>query len=586
MFNNPIKAQQLSTPGVDRPVQDTSVQTALSGFADILSTLGQANKNSGPDAWAVKAEWETEGSQAGIEDAKQYQFLTETQGRAKADVWLNKQVLSRQGGMNADSADSYRQVIGGTIGKSSAVLDREFERKEQERRQEQLNDLELKGAELAMADGAKLGVDPAKLSRDQKIGLAMMANGVAARTQQETANVALATANMNLDQKERVLKSEGGANVFLGQKTVETKSLIFGTIEAIRQNPSKAEAIKLQAISDLQLRKSAALQDAASTVSKYGGDISDVTSGQVASVQAQYDTAIALIRGDYNLDLMKSSFEQLANGTAIEAVRTMPNEMARVVLMQHVTKMPLEASVQTLKKTGTSYNPDSQYEVIRNLGLGVNTALQNTGETPKRWMDTFVAAAPTAAQNESLRPDFAQTLVNTLQESFSAPVGVRQQASSPDSLPSLVSSLARSNLKGEFSQAVADQAAKEGLTPAELWQKSATGVLREKIAPSLQFKDPAVMGNLDVQYSGGKFTVRLKEQQYRTATNLSANPGYYSGIDASSTKINQINKNLTAVQQVLNDYVQSYTKTVGGNPDDVGLALQEVMKLTFNLGSN
>ena len=89
-----------------------------------------------------------------------------------------------------------------------------------------------------------------------------------------------------------------------------------------------------------------------------------------------------------------------------------------------------------------------------------------------------------------------------------------------------------------------------------------------------------------VQYSGGKFTVRLKEQQYRTATNLSANPGYYSGIDASSTKINQINKNLTAVQQVLNDYVQSYTKTVGGNPDDVGLALQEVMKLSFNLGSN
>jgi len=548
--------------------------------------MGQAKFNKGPEAWTVKAEWETEGSQAGIEDAKQYQFLAETQGRAKADVWLNKQVLTRQGGMNADTADSYRQVVGDTVGKTTSVLDREFERKEEERRQEQLNDLELKGAELAMADGAKLGVDPSKLSTDQKIGLAMMANGVAARTQQETANVALATSNMNLAQKERVLKSEGGANVFLGQKTVETKSLIFSTIESIRQNPSKAEAIKLQAISDLQMRKASAMQDAAATVSKYGGDISDVTSGQVASVQAQYDTAISLIRGDYNLDLMKNSFEQVATGTALEAVRAMPNEMARVILMQHVTKMPLEASVQVLKKTSTSYNPDSQYEVIRNLGLGVNTAIQNTGETPKKWMDTFVAAAPTVVQQEKLRPEYAQTLVSTLQESYSAPVNVRQQASSPDSLPSLVSNLARSNLKGELSQAVSDAAAKEGLTPAELWQKSATGVLREKIAPSLQFKDPAVMGNLDVLYSGGKFTVRLKEQQYRTATNLSANPGYYSGIDASTTKINQINKNLTAVQQVLNDYVQSYTKAVGGNPDDVGLALQEVMKLSFNLGSN
>jgi hypothetical protein len=40
---------------------------------------------------------------------------------------------------------------------------------------------------------------------------------------------------------------------------------------------------------------------------------------------------------------------------------------------------------------------------------------------------------------------------------------------------------------------------------------------------------------------------------------------------------------LKVFQQVLDDQVKSYTKAVGGNPDDVGLALEEVLRLTFNL---
>lgn len=588
MFNNPIKAQQLGTPSVASPVQDQSTTTALAGLADIIGTISDrmGQTQSGPDSWEVKSEWETEGSQAAYEDAQQYKFIKETEGASRAEVWRNKQELVRGSTLNADAADSYRQVIGDVLGMSKGRLEREYEIKEEQRVQSQMNDFKIRGRELAMAGGAKLGLDPEKLTDEQLIALAMTYNGNKAWTDEATRNVALVQSQMNLKSSERTLRSESAANNFLANRTTSTQALLFSSIESIRQNPSKADDIKLATVSQLEMEKARVLADASASILSSGGDISDVKSGQVEAITKQYDVAIALIRGDYQVDLLKTKLDAVTFGTALPNLAAMDSEMSKLVLTQAAVRMPFEVASHLLGKNGETniYDPNSQYEVVRNLGLGINTAVQNTNQPPRKWVDTFVASVPAMAQNPKTHKDFGSTVVNTLAESFQAPLNIRQQASSPDSLPNLMGQLARTKVTPEMSEAVVQAAASEGMTPAELWQKSTVGVLREKIGPSLLKGDPFIMRNVDMTYSGGKFNLKINEQKYRQEANLVPNVSYYSGMnDATKIKIDKINKDLGIFQQFLNDSVQSYTKTVGGNPDDVGLALEQVVQVTFGL---
>jgi hypothetical protein len=585
MFTNPVQPKQIGSVSVDQPVVDTSAQTALAGVSDMLKVFGTMQKNSAPDAWQVKEQWETEGHSAAVEDAKQYQFLVETSGRQKADQWLNKQTLVRQGGLGASSADSYRDVLNANIGKTKEIVDRENEQSLEKRSMEKLQDLELQGQELLAADVARYGGDVSTISKDTMIGMALAYNGTQARTAARTQEVALTQSELNLSNDQRKLKSEAGINTFLGNTVSSVQSKLVAATEAMKANPAKAEQIKLQFIADLSQQKTTAVTAAQKSILSLGGDPSDVSADRITGIQKMYDDTIALVRGDFATDVMTANLKQLSYGTTLEVLGAMPKGFATQLLMENTTRMPIQALGAVVKAGDPSYSLNDTNEVVRRSVGGIATAVQgtNVSHVPFYKLTASTVVKASTSTDDTLRGTSAEALLNTLSEPYQGPRKIRELSSRPDAVPALFEQLARSTQKGELLPELNAAAQAEGTTPLDVWIQSSTGVLRNTIAPSLLLEDPNVIGNLDLKYAGGKFTLRLNEPAYRKASNLSANPGYYSGIDQSMTKINRLNSNLRLTEKFLNDAAQSYSRTTGSSADDVGVALYEMMNLTFNL---
>jgi hypothetical protein len=585
MFTNPVQPKAVGSVSVQAPVVDTSAQTAMSGLSDLFSAIGTMNQPAQVNAWEVKEEWETEGHSAAIEDAKQYQFLVETGGRQQADRWLNKQTLVRQGSLGASSADSYRQVLGDTVGKTKEIVDREAEHSLEKRNAEKLADLEFEGRELLLADIQSYGGNPELITQDMAIGAAMTRRGVQARTADAIQQNSLTSGSMSITANKRKLASETGINTFIGNSTGAVQSKFQAATAAMKADPSKAEQIKLQFIADLTQLKTTAQYNAAKTVQSLGGDPSDLNADRVTGVMKMYDDAIALMRGDFAVDVMKVNLDLLSYGTTLEVLPKMAKGFATQIYVENTVRMPVKALGAVLENTPVSYSTQDTQEVIRRAASGIGAAVQGTSVNPSplyRGMGSVLFRAG-KSEDPVLRTTSAEALLNSLQETYQAPSKVRAVSSRPDAVPALFETLARSQANGELGQELVDAAAAEGSTPLDIWIQSSTGVLRNTIAPSLMLEDPNVMGNLDLKYSGGKFKLSLNEEGYRKAAGFSKNPGYYSGIDQSMTKINRMNSNLRSTEKFLNDAAQSYSKTTGSSADDVGLALYEVMNLTFNL---
>jgi hypothetical protein len=298
-----------------------------------------------------------------------------------------------------------------------------------------------------------------------------------------------------------------------------------------------------------------------------------------------YDDTIALIRGDFAIDVMKANMELLSYGVSLETLQRMDRGFATQIYLENTTRMPITALDAVVKAGKSTYTVQDTNEVIRRSVGGLASASVGTSVPHAPLYKGMGSAVYNAGKSEDvvLRTSSAEALLNSLQETYQAPAKVRSLSSRPDAVPALFETLARSQAKGELGQELVDAAAAEGSTPLDIWIQSSTGVLRNTIAPSLMLEDPNVMGNLDLKYSGGKFKLTLNEEGYRKAAGFSKNPGYYSGIDQSMTKINRMNSNLRSTEKFLNDAAQSYSKTTGSSADDVGLALYEVMNLTFNL---
>jgi hypothetical protein len=585
MFTNPVQPKQVGSVSIQSPVVDTSAQTALAGVSDLLSAFGSMNQPAQVNSWEVKEQWETEGHSAAIEDAKQYQFLTETAGRTKADQWLNKQTLVRQGSLGASSADSYRQVLGDTVGKTKEIVDRELEHSLEKKNAEKIQELEMEGRELLLADMQKYGGSVDSITSEMAIGTAMARRGVQARTADAIQQNSLTSGNMSIEASKRKLASEVGINTFVGNSTSAVQTKLSAAVAAMKANPAQAEQIKVQFIADITQLKTLAQSEASKTVLSLGGDPSDVGADRVTGVTKMYDDTISLIRGDFAIDVMKANMELLSYGVSLETLQRMDRGFATQIYLENTTRMPITALDAVVKAGKSTYTVQDTNEVIRRSVGGLASASVGTSVPHAPLYKGMGSAVYNAGKSEDvvLRTSSAEALLNSLQETYQAPAKVRSLSSRPDAVPALFETLARSQANGELGQELVDAAAAEGSTPLDIWIQSSTGVLRNTIAPSLMLEDPNVMGNLDLKYSGGKFKLTLNEEGYRKAAGFSKNPGYYSGIDQSMTKINRMNSNLRSTEKFLNDAAQSYSKTTGSSADDVGLALYEVMNLTFNL---
>lgn len=592
MFKNPIQTQTQAGASAPAPVQNNTVQAAVSGLSGILGWMddlqqnqARANAVQGPEAWQVKEEWETEGSQEAVLMAKTYNTKLQTEGRAKAEIWLNRSALEVQGSLGATAGDKFRSTLTTLIGKNSDVSDREAEQTRKDARQAKLEELELEGTSLLLAQGKNLGLDPSRITREDAIAIAMVHKGEKDSAALLSAQNAITIQGNTMADRDRKLKSQATATITSASQTADVRALLGSTVLAMKQRPNEIETIKSSVIADLELRKSQLLNTFSQNITAAGGNIADVDQATMNGVAAQIDATINVLRGDYQAKQMEVTLDMLSKGTTLNVLGQLPSESTQSLLVQNAIRLPIDLQQKMVENVGSSatYNPSSYVEVIGNLqGLGAAGARQNTSVTVDKSYRLVYDLAHQSVNRPESHSEAAGSIVSSFMNSFNAGVKVRSDANSGKGLPVLMDQMARNPELVKLRPAIEEAAAKEGLTVDEMFTRSVSTMFRESVYPSLSIEDRYVVPNLDIQYSSGKFSVTLKEPEYRKQSGLERNIAPHSGRDLSLEKVNLINQRLKRVEQVLNSSALAY-KNIGGNPDDLGAAMKYQLEVAAGI---
>lgn len=589
-FNNPIATQTQAGASAPATVQNTAVQSAISGFADIMSAVSyynasqqQAAARAAPEAWQVKEEWESSGAQQAVDVAKRYKKWVEIEGRAKAEVRLNAETLNMQSSMGATEGDKFRSTLNSLIGKNSDVNERDVEMERAKAQASKLDELEMAGRSLLMAQGTKYGVDPAKITREQAISVAMVTNGQQQAASLEAAQLGVINARNTQIDRDRKLTSQATAVYQSATITAGIRQSLASFSAAIDQNPNTIEQAKAQFIADMELRKSQVVNELAASVQAAGGNVADIDQTVANGLVSQYNAAIELVRGDYNVQQMKSTLEAMSVGTTIDTIKQLDTPFQRQLLVENTTRMPNSLSNKTVSLTNGMYNPAAYGEVIRNVSsLGAAAAANKTGVPTEKAYGIPYDGLLIATKNPDAKEEAASSLVNTFMNSYQGSSSVRSAANSSKGLPVLMDKIARNPELKSLAPDIQAAAEKEGTTVNQMFMDSTRTMFRESVYPSLSLGDPYVLPNLDIQYKGGKYTVKLKEDEYRKQSKLERNVLPHSGRDLSADKINIINERLATVQTLLNAQVLAY-QNLGGNPDDLGEALKYQLEVAAGI---
>lgn len=580
MFTNPIQTQTQAGASAPAPVQNNSVQTAISGLADIFSALSSRKTANGPDAYQVKEDWETMGTQQAAEDIKQYQLIRDTKGASAAEAWRTKVGYERVSTMGSTTSDAYNKVWQEHVGKTQLKADREAEESIQKTQTEALFRLAETGRNL-VASNAVPGYNIDTLSDEDAIAIARKWEGAKAKTQMQVDKLAYesSVAGANADKKTLVSKASAVAYVNQFTADLEVKLKSFSAVK----DEKLANAARDDILAFLSLKEASMTRDFSQFVAGNGGDFNQVPNQYLSGIKDQIAVVRDLVNGKYQVQSLQTTLDRLALSGTLDVLPSLDTGLKKQLYVSKVLGFDSRLSSQVLEKSGTPLNTPDYREAINNIFMGVTTATENTGVAPKDLVDPLVKSA--SNPDSEIQKEAADAVVASLLETTQGSRTVRTKASSQQGLPTLMAGLARMTKPGEtFTAAVNAAAAREGVTPAELWTRSFEGMFRETVAPSLQFQDPNVMNNIKLDYKNGKFTVSLDEEGYRAQSGLQTNISNLSGRDMSKDKINSINSNLIKLQGVLNDGIKGYERVMNESPDDVAAVMKA--RLDIVLGVN
>lgn len=579
MFTNPIQTQTQAGASVPQPVQNNTVQNAISGLADIFSAIQSANKTQETPAYLVKEDWETEGSQQAAADIKQYKLNRETKGSAYAEAWRSKIMLERQQELRASSADKYKQVWGDYVGKPQTVVDREAEADAVKRKETYLDSLAETGTNLVAANTVP-GYDLATLSREDAIAIARVYEGKKAKTQTDMNDLAYQNQLAGSKANEKTLVTKASAVQYVNNFTGDVEAKLFAFSQV--KDPKLSESKKQDLLAWLALKEANVVRDFSQFVAGNGGDFSQVDNSYINHTKEQIKAIRDLVNGKFGIEADDAKLKQLALSNTLDTLPRLETGLQKTIYMNISTGFNNNlASTLLANDTGGIVQPDYK-EAIRNIYMGGVTATENTGVPVKVVYDEVVKAAE--SKDPEVAGQAAEAVVASLQETTQGGTKVRTKASSPEGLPSLMAGLARITAPGEmFTNGIREAAAREGKTPEELWTSSVEGMWRETVAPSLQFQDPYVMTNIQLDYKNGRFSVKLNEEQYRAEAGLQPNISNLSGRDQSKDKINSINTNLLKLEAVLNNSITGYKKVMQESPDDVAAVMKARLELVMGI---
>jgi hypothetical protein len=451
-------------------------------------------------------------------------------------------------------------------------------------REAEVDKLEVEGMELVAANAAAYGLDPAKVTRDDYISIGLVTRGQKSQTALTSAQNAVMIQQQGMVDRERKLTSQAVAVQTSAGLSNDVRVALFTASEMFKQKPNEVESIKANTIAQLELKKSQMQNAYAQSVGAAGGNIADVDNSLVTGSIAQIDAAINLLRGDFQVQQMQTTLNQMSLGTTLNVIGSLPTASKQQLLVTNQIKINMPIMDNMVKTANANqFDPNAYVEVINNLdGLGAAAARQRTSVPVEKAYRLVYDLNNQAVGKPEYHEEAANSLTNTLFNSYMGTSTVRKDANSARGLPMLLADMAKNPKLVELAPAIEAAAAKEGTTVNEMFVNSVSGLFRESVYPSLSVEDPYVIPNLDIQYTNGKFSVALKEQEYRTQSKLERNVLPHSGRDLSNDKINVINQRLKTMQGVLNNAVLSY-KNLGGNPDDFGAAMKYQLEVSSGI---
>lgn len=587
-FSNPLQAQTLSAPSIQRPVVDTTGQQIAGFLSDALS-LVRAPK--GPSQASIDEDLKTQGSQLAVDQLKRFHEIEKTEGRNEAKRYLNSVVLESQTGMSETTRQAYYGVFKEQIGGSFLSEDEKNRREIEAGQIQQIETYRTKGAELAAAQG----YNPQELDPNQLIVLGQMDAGQSALIAREQQEVALKSSKMNLADRERLILSNSVYQKFSSDTEMSLRSALVGYSTAVQKNPNSRMQLTSDLITNLKLQQSGLQNRLATELSQSGGNLSDIGDDQLNRVSSNIDTVIQILDGTIPLKLSETELSRLSVDSALSFTADPGNNsVSRAMLVNNALKVPLNSMNEVLKYySGGTSTQGVRDAVSRSASDGLARAASTYSLNPEAVKQNYVMLSDTirdlgTSPNAQVVSDAGTTLVNNMLEGISAPAKVRGTANSAYALPSMLSGLAKTVHPPQLSEAVQVAASAEGVTPSDLWVESARTLMREKIAPSLQLHDPNYTKNLDIRFEGGRFKVEYKRGFQDTSSQFVGNPAFrvpvLSGARQGQLPLSaDAQKRAADLSRVLNDYAVSYARVMNAKTEEVGPALEAAVRLSLGL---
>lgn len=592
-FSNPVQAQSGTVPSM-QPMSTNNagavLAKGLSNIADTLVKREEAARKAATPSQSEIDKGETDvGRKLALQRVAEYDRIVQTQGREAANRWRRKVSLQDQSNLYGKSVDGYIETWGNMVGGSA--LKAEEEAYQAARTQEikdaaarRTNRIEMGRMFASMTPS--LTEEPLTDDQLERIGLFYETQKEQLDFKKKQGDVYLQ--GLNIQRNERQLISEEIFDSTVVGINATVQSMITQYQDLLKRDPSQSPQAKATVIGELTAMRASIDRDLALEMQKVGGSLSDVPPERLNSVRNQIDNYIALIRGDYGVELNETTMRLMTSGAALDYLSIDTNSKMAVVAginSYAPGTMTLSSSISAVDPSRSREQLDNIFQNIEFLvAPAIAQANLSPEDTRKVYTDTGKALVTLAATD---RPENKQSAANAfvtaMWEGAMGNRKTRSVALGKNGVINMINESVKMG-RGAISNEIQAAAEAEGMTPEELFATYSSRFTRDVIVPSLKGVDATLIEYMRPVQQGSKLILELDVDGYIEATRPKSTPGGL-GFDQASheVRIRNFDKSRKKAEAEINKLISSYAHIMNASEEDAAYVLSLVLKDTFTI---
>ena len=592
-FSNPVQAQSGTIPSMQPMSTNNAGAVLAQGLADIADVFVRREEAARKAAIPSQSEIDKGETDAGrklaLQRVAEYDRIVQTQGREAANRWRRKVSLQDQSNLYGKSIDGYVDTWGNMVGGSAL--------KAEEEAYQEAHAQEIKAAAARKTNRIETGrmfasmtpnLSEEPLTEDQLERIGFFYESQKEQMDFKRKQGDLYLQELNIQRNERQLISEEIFDSTVVGINATVQSMLAEYQGIVSRDPSQSPQAKATVIGELTAMRASIDRDLALEMQKIGGSLSDVPPERLNGVRNQIDNYIALIRGDYGVELNETTMRLMTSGAALDYLSIDTNSKMAVVAginSYAPGTMTTSSGIGAVDPTRSR----SQLDVIfQNIEFQVAPAIAQANLSPedtrKVYTDTGKALVLLSATDKpENKQSAANTLVTAIWEGAMGNRKARSVALGKNGVINMINESVKMG-RGAISSEIQAAAEAEGMTPEELFATYSSRFTRDVIVPSLKGVDSTLIEYMRPAQQGSKLVLELDVDGYIAATMPKSTPGGLGVSEVShEVRIRNFDKSRKKAEAEINKLISSYAHIMNATEEDAAYVLSLVLKDTFTI---